>query len=37
MLSKIAFAYMAKESLLSKKVCTLQRDIPGSGMNCQIN
>lgn len=37
MLSKIVFAYLTKESLLSKKVCTSQRDIPGSGMNYQIN
>lgn len=33
MLSKIFFAYLIKESLLSKKVCILQRDIPGIGMN----
>lgn len=37
MLSEIVFTYLTDGSLLSKKVYTLQQDIPGIGMNCQIN
>ena len=37
MLSEIVFTYLTTGSLLSKKVYTLQQDIPGIGMNYQIN